>query len=155
MIINPYAFGAGVVVVPDPEGFRGEAASAQTFNAAQYDTVTLGTEVFDTESAFASNVLTVPAGWDGELIEITGTCRVGFGAGNPTEVRTAIERDSGSGYEIVAYGAVAGGSCRYRTAFYVGLGATGDTYRLRFYCAASRDSLTGANVSLAGGPLLG
>lgn len=136
-----------------PSAFRAIADPAQTLTGGQFDTLVFGTEVFDTDDAFAANQLIVPAEWDGEFLELTAASRTGFNGSNPTLVVCTIERstDLGSNWTVVGYAGEQ--NQRFQTATYAGIAVAGDYFRARFFCNDSRDTLGSTTTLFSGGPL--
>lgn len=57
-------------------GFRAGVSGTQSISSATETALNFGTEVFDTEAAFASNVFTVPAALDGAFMSFTAGVRL-------------------------------------------------------------------------------
>ena len=119
--------GGGAGIFGGFKGFRATTSAAQTSIAALTTTlVNFGTEVFDTESAFASSVFTVPAALDGKYMTFIGSVRLGAAEDNCSLL---IQVDTGGGFANVAQNTSI-------TSFVIQVStgpvllATGDIYRL-------------------------
>ena len=80
------------------KGFRATTAATQAITASTITSVAFGTEVFDTEAAFASNVFTVPAALDGKYMSFMAGLRF---SGNEDSM-LYLRVDTGGGPVIVA-----------------------------------------------------
>jgi len=127
--------------------FLAYQSSAQSISNAANTTITLDTEVYDTDSAFASNTFTVPSGEGGKYLfsfavrQNNNTQNRLYadlvdGGGNS---RATFENGNGGAYDSV-------GGCAILSL------SAGDTMVLKFYqnCGTSNNTLPGANNTYFG-----
>lgn len=123
------------------QGFRAYAGATQALSAATEATVTLGTEDYDTETSFASNVFTVPAALDGKYMMFLGGIEVGASDELKLHIRkastnVATSREDASLNTQVHYGPV--------------LVSTGDTFSLRAEATAGATIQNNQKTFLSG-----
>jgi hypothetical protein len=81
-------------------GFRATKSSTQSISASTTTEVTFGTEVFDTESAFASNRFTVPVGLNGKYMNFSAGIALTASAGT-FQLLIQVSTDSGSSWTSI------------------------------------------------------
>jgi len=134
---QPEAMSGGGTMPVAFKGFRSTNSAAQSITAWVETEVTLGTELFDTEGAFASNKLTVPASLDGKY----GIFNAGIKLDSNRDGACYIEvsTDGGSSWVKIAQGGFASQDGTVMSSGVYALLA-GDIYRLTF-------ALSGGNVA--------
>lgn len=80
------------------QGFRARAAATQAIAAATETDVVFGTEIFDTESAFAANQFTVPASLNGKYMVFSAGVRMAASE----NAGLSIDIDTGGGFSRLA-----------------------------------------------------
>ena len=84
---NTFAVAGGT----NTPSFKASASSATTISTGTYTTITFdGTDVWDTDSAFASNTFTVPSGKDGKYLFCYGIAVASLGDGDFSEIILAV-----------------------------------------------------------------
>lgn len=117
------------------KGFRAIKSATQAVSAGAFVPVVFETEVFDTESAFASGVFTVPADLDGKYaVFAAGISLSANGATVAGYIQTST--DSGANWSIVAKAGFSGEASVTMTSGPVLL-TTGHQYRLAFFSSAT------------------
>jgi hypothetical protein len=121
--------GAGFV------GFRATNSSTQGLTATITAEVVLATEIFDTESAFASNRFTVPSGLNGKYMEFTGGVLL---SSSPTEHRSIIQQSTDGGSSWIDRAMTINDFTNIFSATGPCLLNTGDIWRLASYSNLAR-----------------
>jgi len=124
--------------------FKASASSVTTISNATYTTITFdGTDVWDTDSVFASNTFTVPSGEDGKYLFCYGTAIANLGDGDFSEIILAV---NGTNDESTRYREQTGvaQTTIMRAAAILNLSA-GDTVVLKGFhnYGSNRDTATG------------
>ena len=84
---NTFAVAGGT----NTPSFKASASSATTISTGTYTTITFdGTDVWDTDSAFASNTFTVPSGKDGKYLFCYGIAIASLNDGDFSEIILAV-----------------------------------------------------------------
>jgi hypothetical protein len=135
--------------------FKASASSATTIANSTYTTITFdGTDVWDTDSAFASNTFTVPSGKGGKYLFCYGTAIANLGDGDFSEIILAV---NGTNDESTRYRELTGSaqSTIMRASAILNLSAA-DTVIVKAYhnFGSNRDTTTG-QTSFEGMRLIG
>lgn len=115
--------------------FRATASATQSISASTETAMNFGTEVSDPDGAFASNVFTVPSGWNNRI----GMLEAGFRASaNIADLELRIQKQTGGSGSFVT---IAANSTSNAVALTVSSGpllfSTGDVYRVAFFGSAA------------------
>ena len=149
------ASGASQNFANNTPSFKASSSSVTTIATTTYTTITFdGTDVWDTDSAFASNTFTVPSGEDGKYLFCYGIAIQNLGDGDFSEIILAVNgtNDSSTRYRELTGSAQ---STIMRASAILNLSA-GDTVVLKGYHNYGSDRTTGASSnSFEGMKLIG